>query len=129
ETIQADYILKSCLSLSVALIEIPKEPGIGEDWLGDLWAKIGSAPELPISGMDLAPRMTIVDGRGKININAIVEQGPGENQKQVASEWKSALAEIFNLKGGFKSETAEDPFQTVGGRLFSAEEQVAVIHD
>ncbi|MCC6952862.1 MAG: hypothetical protein IT290_01960, partial [Deltaproteobacteria bacterium] len=49
--VRADYVLKSGLNLARLLIEIPKLDGAREDWLGEPWALVGSAPSLPIGGL------------------------------------------------------------------------------
>lgn len=129
ETIQADYVLKSCLSLAVALIEAPKEPGVNEDWQGEIWHQFGSMTEIPIFDTNVKARLELVDERSKINLNAIVGTVNTGTGQSTADHWKSAISGIFAQKGGFRAETTENDFQTIGGRFFDANQQIAVIHD
>ncbi len=148
ENIQADYILKSSLNLARALIEAPKLEGINEDWLGEPWALIASAPSLPISGVIGESRLTIVDEDGKLNLNAIAEQNSqisgnpfpgstgqpgqgqtGSTQSIEANYWKNALREIFVQTGFEREQYDEEKHRTVGNTALDPSTQVAVLHD
>ena len=143
ESLQADYVLKSSINLGRALIEMPKLDGVSEDWLGEPWALIGSAPALPISGFAGEPRMTIIDENSKIDINAIASalgsqnpfesltQNQPENPQVISNEdfWKNALRELFS-RAGFQNESYEEnSYRTPGNIGYAASQQVAVIHD
>lgn len=130
ETIQADYVLKSCLALSVALIETPKKNADSrEDWSGDIWHEFGKLPRITIFDDQIEARLEIVDDRSKVNINAIIGAANTGTEQSTAELWRSALSAIFAQKGGFQAQTAKEDSQTIGGRFFDANQQIAVIHD
>ena len=148
ERIQADYVLKSGINLAKVLLEAPKQEGIKEDWLGEPWAIIASAPALPISGFAGEPRLMIVDEGGKINLNSILgesvsmynnpfaaanpsAQNPAQTpgQSDSAAFWKNSLQELFTELGFVREQYAQDHFRTLGSVGFAAADQVAVIND
>jgi type II secretory pathway component PulK len=147
ENIQGDFVLKSTLNLARVLIEAPKLEGINEDWLGEPWALIASAPVLPVSGFIGEPRMMIVDEDGKINLNSAVPNSvagsanpfaptqpvPGQDGSAgLATEslyWMNTLHEIFK-RAQFERETYdEDLYRTLGNIGYQAGDQVAMIVD
>ena len=121
EGAQAEYVLKSIVNLAKLLVEMPKLDGIQEDWLGEPWAIIASAPELPISGFSGSPQLMIVDEDGKIDLNSILTSStraggqssppggitgnpndPAANnggQDDPSIFWKNAMQELFTQKG------------------------------
>ena len=142
EEVQSDYILRSGLNLGKLLLEIPKRPEFPEDWLGEPWALIGSAPTLPISGFIGTPQLAIVDEDGKIDLNSILGSTsfggfPGaEQQAQTAGTqlspadyWKTALRELFTRSGFVRAQYPAEEFKTPGNQSFDPAEQVAVVHD
>lgn len=141
EQVQSDYILRSGLNLAKLLLEVPKRPEFPEDWLGEPWALIGSAPTLPISGFVGTPQMAIVDEDGKIDVNAILGaasfggipgadgQTQGGSQLSAADYWKTGLRELFTRAGFTRQSYPAEEFRTPGNQSFDPAEQVAVIHD
>lgn len=152
ERVQANFVIKSGFNFACALLELPKEDGIKEDWLGEPWALISSAQTLPIAGFSGKPRLTIVDESGKININSIVQGGnyipnPNSNpylnssnvlgsdtSSQVgmnfrASQWKEILNNLFTEAGFVREQFAGNENRTLGGIAYPSKDQVAVIHD
>ena len=145
EGVQADFVLKSGLSLGRVLLELPKQNGIQEDWLGEPWALIASTPSLPISGIIGEPRIMVVDEGGKININGIVEEAnkTGSNPFAALAQasavaaggttdadyWKNALREVFVQSGMKSQQYPEAQHRTLGNVGFAPDQQVAVIHD
>ena len=142
EQVQGDYILRSGLNFGKLLLEIPKRPDFPEDWLGEPWALIGSAPQLPITGFVGTPQMAIVDEDGKVDLNSILgassfggipgsDGTPGQTGTQLSSGdyWKTALREVFTRAGFTRESYPAEEFRTPGNQSFDAAEQVAVIHD
>ena len=151
EGIQGEYILKSGLSLGRALLELPKLEGINEDWLGEPWAIVASAPSLPISGVQGDPRLTIVDEEGKIDLNWILEQqsqntgatgqntfsgfnsSPTTNPTAAATEvplyWKNTLRNLFEDVGFTREQFDPEQFRTPGNVSYPPADQVAVLQD
>ena len=150
EGIQSEFILKSGINLGKILLELPKEEGIREDWLGQPWALIAAAPSLPISGFLGEPRIAIFDEAGKINLNAMVEGAgratappPISSGAQIAgvpatpqqafdeqsSYWKNALAQLFNQLGFQKESFKVELHRTPGNASYASNDQVAVVHD
>lgn len=150
ESIQAEYILKSTLNFARLLLELPKLDGINEDWLGEPWALIGSAPTLPISDFQGNTRLIIVDEEGKIDINSIADPptpnpnphggslveatNPQAQEKanplqESSLFWKNSVREIF-IAAGFISESYDpEQYRTLGNLAYEAGQQVAIIHD
>jgi len=143
EEVQARFVLQSGLNLAKVLLEIPKQEGISEDWLGDPWNLIGAFPALLITDFAGTPQLMIVDEDGKLDINAIdgsrssylgtivpPDRNPAASGSDTSSLiWKNVLRELFLLRG-FQPETYEDGlFRTLGGVSFGPSDQVAVIAD
>ena len=147
ESVQGDYILKSGLTFAQTLLEQPKLDGIREDWLGEPWNLIASAPSLPISGFVGDPRISIFDEDGKIDINSATSRAgnpagrnplggntnTSNNQNNQTSDpslfWKNSLRELF-LKHGFQREQYDsEEFRTRGDVGLSASDTVAAIQD
>ena len=132
ERIQADFMLKSSIGLAETLIELPKEPGIESDWLGDLWSVISSETSLPVEGFVGEPKIQIVDDSGKININSIYsETNPPFNpeQQNTIHYWRDVLTQLFTNSGFRSEEYPEEEARTLGNIGFDAGKQVAAIHD
>ena len=157
EEIQADFVLKSGLVFGRMLLELPKEDGGTEDWLGDDWAQfdpwiivaVDPALALPFPA---EPRLKIVDEDGKVDLNWILERSrpnqpqnpasdPGSEDNSAESAggndatndpalfWKNTLRELF-AKSGFQRELyPAEQYRTFGNTAYSADQQVAVIHD
>lgn len=135
EGVQADYILKSSINLARILLELPKLPGIKEDWLGEPWSLIAAAESLPVSGIVGTPRLMIVDEDGKIEINSIVSRTMRATAQGSAGAapselfYMEALRKLFQQQG-FQRENFDPKLaRTIGNRGFNSGDQVAVIHD
>ncbi|MCB0358959.1 MAG: general secretion pathway protein GspK, partial [Bdellovibrionales bacterium] len=132
ETIQAEFVLKSELNLARLLLQVPKLDGIREDWLGEPWALIGAAPNLPISGFAGEPRLMIVDDTGKLDVNSIHRGGPGSTsgvEDQQSLFWKNALRALFERRGFTAEQYDAKAFRTPGNTAYDPADQVAVISD
>ncbi|MCB0324226.1 MAG: general secretion pathway protein GspK, partial [Bdellovibrionales bacterium] len=143
DRVQADFMLKSSLNLARVLLELPKEEGIREDWLGEPWALIAAAPSLPISGFLGEPRLMIVDESGKINLNAVAGTGgsaggnpfggaapsPTGGPTEVDDYWKNVLRELFLRAGFVRDQYPDEQKRTLGNVALEASDQVAVLHD
>jgi type II secretory pathway component PulK len=142
ESIQADFILKSGVNLGRLLLEAPKAQGVQEDWLGEPWALIGSAPTLPVSGLPSDFRIEIVDEDGKIDLNAILgtqgsagsfppaQPNPSQPQPPAPSQiWEEALVKLFQNLGFVRDQYPSGDNRTIGNIAYEAENQLAVIYD
>ncbi len=152
ERLQADYMLKSTMNVARLLLELPKLQELGddgsvrtisEDWLGEPWALVAAAPVL--LGFPGNPRLTIVDESGKIDLNAIASANnraniPPTNQNQANPNtgtglladnifWMDAMSKLFSQAGFVRERYEEDTNRTLGDAGYSADDQVAVIHD
>lgn len=143
EGVQAEYIVKSGLNLGRALLELPKLDGIKEDWLGEPWALIASAPSLPISGFVGEPRLAIVDEEGKIDLNAILDNSaagqqtgfagfaaaPQGGNSEASLFWKHTLRNLFDRQGFVREQYPPEQYRTPGNIAYDAADQVAVLQD
>ena len=143
ERIEADYMLKSALNFAKVLLQLPKEEGVQEDWLGEPWALVGSLPSIPVPGFQGELRVMIVDDSSKINLNAILgtqvgfpgggvgggSPGSGLQEDPVANFWKNVLSELFKEAQFTRASYASNEARTLGDRSFEPQEQVGVIHD
>ncbi len=151
EGIQALYTLKSSLNLARELLEMKKQEGVNEDWLGEPWSNIAAAPSFSIPGVKGETRLLIVDDEGKIELNSSVSAGtPGSNfptgatlspttpegsgnQDPTLSSpsifWKNALTELFGAAGFARGEAQGADDGALGGQSYSAADQVAIIDD
>lgn len=146
ESIQADYILKSGLNLGRALLELPKEDGRREDWLGEPWNTIGGALAWQIPGLPGEQRLMVVDEDGKIELNAVASNtagsnplnpdgglagstGTGQGAGGAPIFWKNALRELLTQLGLDRAQYSSNPPRTLGNISFSPSDQVAVIED
>ena len=134
--VRADYVLKSGLNLARVLLEIPKLDGGQEDWLGEPWALVGSAPSLPIGGLAGEPRLLIVDEDGKIDINQIAARGSRQQQgdsgqaARVPGEfWRDTLSTMLTGMGFAKEAYDPREYRTVGDTGLDGPTQVAALID
>ena len=145
EGIQAHYALKSAINFGRVLLEIPKIEGIREDWLGEPWAVVGSAPSLPLPEISGDVRLSIVDEYSKINLNGLApgssarnpagtpnDQNTGQEAKQASPDtifWGQALSRLFSLHGFGRENYDKDEYRTLGHTSLPAGDQVAAIID
>ena len=135
ESIQAQYILKSTVTLAEVILQAPKpEETKNEDWLGDPWSNIAAAPSLPIEGFLGETRLMIVDDDGKLDINAIsagtgVPGADGSPAPDPAAYWKNALSDLMSIVGIQREQYDASSFRTLGNVGLAAAEQVATISD
>jgi type II secretory pathway component PulK len=141
EGVQGDYVLKSGINLARVLLEIPKLPGVQEDWLGEPWALISTQQELPIGGVIGEPKLYITDEDSKIDIDWIMTKSrsqppPSSPNPQSGKQpllpsdyWKTVLADLM-LKLGFVQEQYDSALhRTIGDVGYDAQNQVAQIID
>ena len=145
ESIQADYVLKSALSVATAILELPQLEE-NRDPLGEV--------SLPLLGSGSEVRLLIADEDGKIDINTIAGsqspyfgsspvygQNPATSNEQTSSGqpssgtgqiedyWKNSLREVFALAGFAHESYAEEDYRTLGNVGYGPSQQVAVLHD
>lgn len=146
ERIQADFVLKSAMNLGKVLLELPKQEGISEDWLGEPWALLAGAQTLPISDFPGELKVMIVDEGGKIDINSVGSNSstststlyPTGSMTTAATTaqgddrsnfWKNALRELLEQQGFIREAYGATSFRTLGNTAFAAADQVAIIND
>ncbi len=131
EGVQANYLLKSLVTFSQVLLELPEPKGRDLTWRGEPWSLISSMPSLPVS-IPGQPRVYLVDDSGRLSVNAIL--GGEDSQKdtpqnRAAAFWREAMLKLFD-RAGFVAETYKPELRrTVGNRAFDADQQVAVLID
>ena len=59
--IQAEFVLRSLLNVAKIILELPKQQGVSEDWLGEPWALTAGADNFPIAGFVGATKLMIID--------------------------------------------------------------------
>jgi len=124
ERIQGNYVIRSGFSLAQVILAIPKLNGPQEDWLGDIWAQIGRAAELPIEGLPGSTRLEIIDESGKLNLNWLGLSGTN------AEAWRSRIALLFNQMGFVQESFSRgEETRTLGNITYSDLDQMAVITD
>ncbi len=142
--LEAEYAAKSGVTLAISTLEMPDDPSMPVK----PWQILNSMPSLPIPGFLGEIRVQIFDEGGKINLNAIagVQSSPGTGAPiggdgtgdvtNVSDFWKFSLSELFTQlgHGADIATTSGDSFQdpnvrTLGGTVFSPQQQVAVLHD
>ena len=123
ERVQGNYVIRSGFNLAQIILAVPKLTGSKEDWLGDIWAQIGRAKELPIEGLPGAPRIEIIDESSKLNLNWLGLAGTnGDN-------WRSRFVDLFQQLGFVQESFSNEEARTVGNTSYSDSDQVAVISD
>ncbi len=123
ERVQGNFIIRSGFNLSQIILAIPKLDRPKEDWLGDLWAQVGRARELPVQGLPGAPRVEIIDESSKLNVNWLGISGPN------GEAWRARFASLFNQLGFAQESFSPSEFRTIGNNAFGDLDQVAVITD
>lgn len=123
ERVQGNYVIRSGLNLAQVILAIPKINGPKEDWLGDIWAQIGRARELPIQGLPGTPRIEIIDESSKLNLNLL-----GEPEK-LGEAWRIKFGTLFGQLGFVQESFPESEHRTLGNISYSAEQQASVITD
>lgn len=149
--LEAEYAAKSGITLAVSTLEMPDDPSMPIK----PWQILNSMPTLPIPGFIGEIRVQIIDEGGKINVNAMAGahssmgggfqgggspvggdlEGGGE-ASNVSDYWKFTLAELFTQLGhgtdsaNISGNSFQDPnIHTLGGAVFSPQQQIAVLHD
>jgi general secretion pathway protein K len=132
EGIQGDYVLKSGLSFARFVLELPREEGVSEDWLGQPWALLEAATQLQIEGVVGDPRILIVDDDGKVDLNWLVQRrrtGAGAPARGAGEFWRDTLTELFHQAGFEREQFDPRDYRTKGDIAFDAPTQVAAIID
>ena len=153
ENIQSDYILKSGLNVARTLLVLPKgmnqdKQAITQDWLGDMWAKVGSLDSLNniLSDIGGELRLQIVDEDGKININNIVsatgQSASSSSHGQSSSSsssisgsgreaqfWQDTTRQIFDSLGFQAEAFDESQHRTIGNKAYATDQQLVMIED
>jgi len=123
ERVQGNYVIRSGFNLAQVILAIPKINGPKEDWLGDIWAEIGRARELPIQGLPGTPRIEIIDESAKLNLNLLGEPG------KLGEAWRLKFGLLFNQLGFVQESFPESENRTLGNITYSDEQQAAAIAD
>ena len=123
ERVQGNYVIRSGFNLSQVILAMPKINGPEEDWLGDIWAELGRARELPIQGLPGTPRIEIIDESSKLNLNWLEETG------KTGDAWKEKFGQLFNQLGFVQENFSESEHRTPGNVSYESQQQVAVITD
>ena len=135
EGVQADYALKSALSLARAVIELPPEEGIAQDWLNEPWALISDLAAFPIEGLAAEAKIAIVDDNSLINLNALsfpissTGGSPLVGRDNTSLFWIKAASELFSQLNFGEAKYKEEEGRTLGHESYNAADQAAVIRD
>lgn len=147
ESVQGDYVLKSCRTLAQVLLEVPPtEDDLNATWFGQPWNAVGSLGTLPIEGFTGNPRLAIYDEASKLEISQLGRVNPstlgnpssqpgdptgGEGTGGVSRDtvMVNAFAGLFESLGFVREGYKKEDYRTLGDVGFDAETQVAVLHD
>ena len=124
---QAEYLLKSAISLARVLIKLDRTP---EDSEKDLWGMFKDGAPIPIEVMELKQpnvkiELEIRPEEGKIPLRALVSV-PSTNS--VSVPWRDTLLSLFELLK-FRDDDSKDETGLFDGRVFTPEEMVANLID
>jgi type II secretory pathway component PulK len=122
ERMQADFVVKSLITLGEVVILIPNPDGFREDSLLDPWHLFGSEQNIPVYNFEGESRIAIVDETSKLNINLLGAAGSQSNA------WMDTFVNLF-AELGFADETFTEGNRTLGDKAFEASDQAAVISD
>ncbi|NDC38898.1 MAG: hypothetical protein EBZ48_12750, partial [Proteobacteria bacterium] len=124
---QAEYLLKSAVSLARTLIKLDKTP---EDSEKDLWGLFKEGLAIPTELLNIGEpnvnvELEIRPEEGKIPVRALV---PTPSTNTVSTAWRDVLLRLFeNL--GFRDDESKQESGPFKGQVFSPEEMIANLID